>query len=351
MPMTNKIRAILWNITTSKKYKKPRNIILNIIILLITILIVLFLIEGVLRLANICEVAPKQSGNLFTFIQKNKNPSMVYELKPNAEGYLAGKYVKINSQGMRSSEISLKSENSYRIAFLGDSITFGWGVDANESYPEIFGEMLRKEFNKTIEILNFGVPGYVAEQQYEVLKDKVLDYNPDLLVIGNFLSNPDKIWNLYDTSIPIHPSIKIFFKEHSCLYNLVQDKWKILLNKAGEIDKSPYIDLYNTDSETWKNYTSTLNKISMISKESNIPVIIFILPNWHNLNESYEFIDIHNLLNKTIFEYNLHSIDTFPDLKNLNIVAEDYSIEHVHPNAKGHELLAEILHKNSRNTI
>jgi len=340
------IRAFFWNLTISKKYRKYRNLLMNIFLLIITLLILLFIIEGTLRVTNNCEIALKKSGNLFTFLQKVENPSLVYELKPNSEGYLAGKYVKINSYGMRSKEIST-DKDVYRIAFIGDSITFGWGVELNESYPEVLGEYIEKDQHIKVEILNFGVPGYVSLQEYTVLKNKVINYSPDLIIIGNFLSSPDNIWNLYQTSIPISPSIKIFFKERSCTYNFLQSKLNIFLNKAGKIDKSPYINLYNKSSEEWKNYKDVLGKISAISKDNNIPVVTLILPNWYNLNESYEFKEIHNLLNMTLSENNLHPIDTYPELSGIN--AGDYSIEHVHPNAEGHKLLAQILYKKLKN--
>ena len=43
--------------------------------------------------------------------------------------------IKINSLGWRDREISLeKQEDTFRIVALGDSITFGWGVELNETY-------------------------------------------------------------------------------------------------------------------------------------------------------------------------------------------------------------------------
>ena len=63
-----------------------------------------------------------------------------------------------NSFGMRSPEVTTaKDPASRRIAFLGDSFTFGlWATTEEESFVGVAREKLR---NSSIEVLNFGVSG------------------------------------------------------------------------------------------------------------------------------------------------------------------------------------------------
>jgi len=315
-----------------------KSLVINLLILVVIILVFLFLLEGFFRVSGMCKIAPEKTGNLFNFYEET-NDSLIFKFRPNAEGYLIGKYVKINSQGFRDYEYSLdKPDRTYRIAVVGDSITFGWGVSLEDSYPKI----IERELNKTkkVEVLNFGFPGYVSSQELFLIKEKVLAYNPDMIIVGHFLASLDKPWNLFDTKTPIPTPIKIFLNEHSCSYNLLKEKYNNLLNRAGVIGELPYKELYN-NSEIWSKHVAFFENLSKISKEKNITTIVVLLPNWENLNDNYNFIKEDNLLNKTITEAGLISLDTFPYLKGIN--AQDYRIEHVHPNEKGDEKIAEII--------
>jgi len=49
---------------------------------------------------------------------------------------------------------------------VGDSVTFGWGVELEESIPKQLEVILRNTMDRRIEVLNFGYPG--ANLQREV---------------------------------------------------------------------------------------------------------------------------------------------------------------------------------------
>lgn len=66
--------------------------------------------------------------------------------------------VHINSLGFRDREYEVvKPDNAYRIFVLGDSFTFGWGVNNGEAYPEVLERELDALYNATtFEVLNLG---------------------------------------------------------------------------------------------------------------------------------------------------------------------------------------------------
>ncbi len=94
-------------------------------------------------------------------------------------------------------------------------------------------------------------------------------------------------------------------------------------------------------------HKKTYEEILEISKEHDISILVILLPNWVNLNENYDFKDIHKLLNKTFIGYGLNVVDIFPEVKGLN--GEEYRIDekdYAHPNYKGHEIIAETIYEN-----
>lgn len=92
-----------------------------------------------------------------------------------------------NRYGMRVAKenparnISLKKpENTTRIAIMGDSIPFGWGLSHEDMFPTQLQHTLGAEY----EILNFAAPqftAYRATLQYENLVNR---FHPDLLILG-----------------------------------------------------------------------------------------------------------------------------------------------------------------------
>jgi lysophospholipase L1-like esterase len=72
-----------------------------------------------------------------------------------------------------------------RIACIGDSWTFGMPVGEAETYPRRLAHWLRKaQPDRHYEVLNFGVLGYSSFQGLQLMKSRVLDFAPDVVVIG-----------------------------------------------------------------------------------------------------------------------------------------------------------------------
>ncbi len=77
-----------------------------------------------------------------------------------------------------------KSKDTFRILCIGDSNTFGWGVNPEESYPAVLARRLAEALpDKKLEIINMGVPGYTSLQGRVLVEQEVLDLEPDLVIV------------------------------------------------------------------------------------------------------------------------------------------------------------------------
>ncbi|MFH1202027.1 MAG: SGNH/GDSL hydrolase family protein [Candidatus Omnitrophota bacterium] len=112
----------------------------------------------------------------------SKNDRVVYELYP---GYIAPILkTKINSQGLNDRYFPIhKPLGTYRIAVVGDSTSFGWGVGGENSFPKILERLLNERRANKFEVINFSVPGYNTSQEFEVIKEKVIKFNPDMVIL------------------------------------------------------------------------------------------------------------------------------------------------------------------------
>ncbi len=91
-----------------------------------------------------------------------------------------------NSLGYRGPEFSLqKPQGVYRIAVLGGSSTYTLSVKDNEKiFTAQMQTILREKLNyKNVEVINAGVVGYNSWESLINLEFRVLDLNPDLIVI------------------------------------------------------------------------------------------------------------------------------------------------------------------------
>lgn len=88
---------------------------------------------------------------------------------------------RINFQGFRGPEVAVpKPAGVRRIAILGDSNTFGFGIQEGER----FSDLLAKKGASGTEVVNLGVFGYGTDQEAIYLERNVLRLAPDMVVLA-----------------------------------------------------------------------------------------------------------------------------------------------------------------------
>jgi lysophospholipase L1-like esterase len=102
--------------------------------------------------------------------------------------------VRTNAQGFRSAPFGeAKRAGVFRILCLGDSSTFGMNVEDADAYPQVLQRLLDARALGRFEVVNLGVPGYSSRQGLELLRQKALGWQPDLLIFA-FGTN-DRFWH------------------------------------------------------------------------------------------------------------------------------------------------------------
>lgn len=158
----------------------------------------------------------------------------VYALKRNlTEGAFVGMPVRTNSFGHRDREIPLrKPANGFRVLAVGDSVTFGHGVRAEQAWPERLERRLAARFpSLEVEVVNTAVPGNSPFQEYYDL-DRALVLEPDAAVIQFVLNDvvePYKVYRRYGGSgkdyhgVEDLPYWDWLLSQRSALYLLLRD--------------------------------------------------------------------------------------------------------------------------------
>lgn len=90
---------------------------------------------------------------------------------------------RINSLGFRDVEVPLKKTRTYRIVAIGDSFTYGWGVNLEDAWCKRLERNLRNK-GMDLEILNLGQPA-AGPHEYAAIAEAVVPVlRPDLVLVA-----------------------------------------------------------------------------------------------------------------------------------------------------------------------
>jgi hypothetical protein len=160
---------------------------------------------------------------LADLIQRHPDDRVVYELRPEVRGRFLGVDVRTNALGMRGRERSYdKPAGIFRIAGLGDSHAFGWGVSEDETFYERLEPMLNERLApRRFEVWNLSVPGYNTVQEVRALRLRAERLRPDLVVV-NYVDNDMDLPNF------LAEPPRLFAADVSYLHELVRRRWRTL---------------------------------------------------------------------------------------------------------------------------
>jgi hypothetical protein len=115
-----------------------------------------------------------------------------YIHKPNLSQARARGLAIINTDsiGLRSKTAGTKygprQDNEYRIAIVGDSVTFGEGVKKTEdTFPQVLEDTLnQKQGLAAVKVFNFSASAYSVKVMAATLRHRMLDMEPDLVIMA-----------------------------------------------------------------------------------------------------------------------------------------------------------------------
>ncbi len=89
----------------------------------------------------------------------------------------------VNSLGFRDREFSVQRNAEYRIIAIGDSFTFGWGLNIEDTWVKQLEAHLRQRGHK-VEIANLGRGGTYPRNYADVAEKAIPLLKPDLVLIA-----------------------------------------------------------------------------------------------------------------------------------------------------------------------
>ncbi len=269
-------------------------------------------------------------------------PGLSYEMIPGRDGVFEEMRVRTNSLGMRGPEPSPPGSSRYRVAVVGDSFTFGFGVPEQETYPSVLAAILNRSADgreSRFEVLNFGVVGYNSQDEAVVVERKVLPLVPRLIIIGYVLNDPE---------IDPRPSLHKNFDppvwwRHSHVLRLIHLGWNWLdVWWYGGGDYLRY--LHAPDRVKWRSVVTAFDRIHALAQARGSGVLVAIFPmipedRW----DGYPYRDLHQQVATAAAKEGFGVLDLLPVFQSHSPSDLRVSAEDGHPNALGHRLAAQAI--------
>lgn len=350
----------------------------KILVPLLSLLVSLAVVELAIRI-----VMPQNTDfyDYGSFAKPSSLPWQDAEFIPgSANPRYTGVSVEINSRALRDREFGVpKPAGTYRVLTIGDSVTFGYGVELNEIYFKVFEEKLNAARDDVrFEVINGGLVSAALEYHYHFLR-LADDLEPDLVLIGLVLNDikPYAEFAL-DTEQPGFeppaPSpirrMNAFLQKNLHLYQLVYSSLKGILYGAGILDANAlmgynFVALEEPSEEldfTWERTVWMLDNIVSLAEEKDYEIALVVFPLELQLNETAlnRYRDALGLtltdaalsgdpqarLRRFAGERNVPIVDLLPlyrsePAEKLYLRNKSISADPVHPSVYGHRLAGE----------
>lgn len=225
----------------------------NFLLVLGSLLIGLVLAEIVLRVWD----APVTQPQLTPIHQPS--PVLDWDLVPGASGVGSlGEGYRINSAGCRDVERTVgKPSGVNRIVAIGDSFTFGMGVDLDDTYPKQLQRILNRR-GMSAEVINCGVIAHNMWQHVRILQSKVFRLTPDVVILGIFEDDVAAPIPPPSANAPDFPGHDPFERKgirgslrRSYVYNFVSNMEDLLKHRYRARFGSDYVRSISERRKTW----------------------------------------------------------------------------------------------------
>lgn len=302
---------------------------------------------------------------------RSKIPGLFYELKPGSSVVIDDAPNAISSLGMRDREVARqKADGIFRIAVVGDSLTYGWRVAIEDCYVKKLEDLLNQHSaggrgdsspGRRIEVLNFGVSGYNTEQELIVLKEKVLGFEPDLVIVG-FVPN-DILFSTSVEAIVFAERDRAFGRQALEAERLLDEytprkaeqalpqwiSWSKLVcvvwQRIENARKGDFLVSYYRNSERWSALKNALRNIKTLLDENGIPVFVALIPEDYRIVFNKTREEVHEKLIAALTELGFPHIDLVHAYDGESVGDLIINDQDPHPNALGHAIAAQAIHQ------
>ncbi|MBW2244883.1 MAG: SGNH/GDSL hydrolase family protein [Deltaproteobacteria bacterium] len=266
----------------------------------------------------------------------SSDPGIGHEHRPNSAAHLMGVDVTINSTGQRGIEFTRpKPDRTVRILMLGDSLTFGWGVENEHTVTGRLASHLRRGGpDLDYEVVNAGVGNYNAAMSSHWMRARGMDFEPDLVVFNFSFNDAETTPQRMGGGLAEWSYAYVYFRGRL---------GEVARRVFGGADWSTYYrELYADDTAGWREAQEQLGLLAQFCKQQSVPLVLVNYPELHEL-DPYPLADVSNKIQALSRRLGLPYLDLLDAIRSERPEALWITPGDPHPNAYADSLIADAL--------
>lgn len=311
--------------------------------------VALLAVSGLLGL-GLVELGLRVTGMFASYVvdpifQQSAFPGVSYEFRPGARGRVFGNtWTEVNAEGLRGPELAReKPLRTYRIGVFGDSVTFGQGVQDEETYARVLERRLRTVAHPRgarVEVLNFGVPAYNVTNIVSSFTEKGARLGLDVAVLApiveDFGFHRDHKADAYGYPVhagtPIQPGVLKNLLRRLRVAYLLRDTWFSTHGSAEVQVLHDGGDDPELARRTWARGASEIERFAAVARARDI-VPLYVALGWSSAPE----------MEAVVQRLGVTHLVMAPLLDGRDPTSLRVSSRDAHPSALHHALIAEQL--------
>ena len=250
----------------------------------------------------------------------------------SASAVLQNVTIRLNDWGLRNGPLEPVEPGGRRILFLGGSIALGWGVPEDSTVEARIERRLR-EAGPHVQVLNGGVGNYNADRYVSRFFKELSGLNPTDIVVHYFLRDAEDL----------EPASGNILLRHSELAVTMWIAYHHLVDRSGErslVDH--YRGVYAPQAQGFLQMKARLKDLADYARARQIRLYLAMTPDVHNLVD-YKFGFVHDTMKAVAQADGYTYVDLLPAMQGRPPEELFAMPGDPHPNALGHQLMADAL--------
>lgn len=252
-------------------------------------------------------------------------------------------YEKVNSLFCRDAEWSEhKPAGVRRIAFVGDSFVYGWGInDPGDRFSELLQERFNQRDPGQVEAMNVAWWNWDTPKELAAIHDVVLGYDVDQVVLCYV---PNDIDTLLPEGSPGNigkaPRSVYFNTESSFLFDFIYHR--IYVRRLPMV--SNYCDAIHDayfDEQVWSRQKQRLTDVIDFCQQHDVKLRVALLPFVETWGERYDGRKIHARVAEVFTQRGIETVDLLPVTLTRDPATLVVNSHDPHPNELANRLFAD----------
>lgn len=254
-------------------------------------------------------------------------------------------YARLNSLYCRDEEwTESKPPGRYRIAFVGDSFTYGWGIkDVRDRFTDIIQHRFDQQAPGRVEVMNVAWGGWDTQSELGAIRDLLKPYDVDEIVLCYVPNDIEALLPLDGEVDPREPRKSVYLNvESSFLVNrLYYSLFSPRLPKG--LSYPDWLMNGYRNPEIWAKQQQLLLDIIALCRQRNITLRVALFPLIWPTGQGYDAAALHVQLRDFFITHGVSVIDLLPTLEAGTYDRLVVNRHDPHPNELAHRLFADAI--------